>query len=104
MKKRRRPRLTLVKPVRFAPEEWETIRERASFVSLAPSVYVRQTALRYRLSSRVNSRAIHELARVGNNLNLLARRANATGRVEVSGRLEEVLREVSDAIASLVEC
>ena len=57
MKRKRQPRFTLIKPVRFAPEEWERIRERASMISLAPSVYVRQTALRYRLSSRVNSKA-----------------------------------------------
>ena len=54
--------------MRFAPEEWEKIQARAAEVRLPPSTYVRQTALGYRLSGRINARAIAELGRIGNNL------------------------------------
>ncbi len=101
MKRRRQPRLTLVKPIRFAPDEWTKIEERAKLVALPPSAYVRQTALGYRLSSRINERAIAQLARVGNNLNQLARVANTTGRMGASRRLEEVLKETQRAIMDL---
>ena len=55
--------------MRFAPEEWNKIRARAAEVRLPPSTYVRETALGYRLSGWINSRAIVELGRIGNNLN-----------------------------------
>lgn len=57
MRRRPEPRFTLVKPVRFAPDEWDKIRARAAEVRLPPSTYVRQTALGYRLSGRINTRA-----------------------------------------------
>jgi hypothetical protein len=95
------PRFTLVKPVRFAPDEWDKIRARAAEVRLPPSTYVRQTALGYRLSGRINARAIYELGQIGNNLNQLARLANTTGRLEHSQQLEAVLDELLDAIRRL---
>jgi hypothetical protein len=101
MKELRQPRFTLVKPVRFAPEEWEKIQFRASQVHLPPSTYVRETALGYRLSSRINSAAIAALGRIGNNLNQLARLANTTGHLEHSQQLEAVLDELLDAMRRL---
>ncbi|MGB5162943.1 MAG: plasmid mobilization relaxosome protein MobC [Thermoanaerobaculia bacterium] len=101
MRRRPEPRFTLVKPVRFAPEEWDKIRARAAEVRLPPSTYVRQTSLGYRLSGRINARAIYELGRIGNNLNQLARLANTTGRLEHSQQLEAVLDELLDAIRRL---
>jgi hypothetical protein len=68
MNTKRQPQFTLVKPVRFAPEDWEKIRARAAEVRLPPSTYVRQTALGYRLSGRINSAAVAALGRIGNNL------------------------------------
>jgi arginyl-tRNA--protein-N-Asp/Glu arginylyltransferase len=102
MKKMRQPRFTLVKPVRFAPEEWERILARAAELRLPPSTYVRQTALGYRLSGRINSRAIAELGRIGNNLNQLTRVTNATRRIDQSRRLKLVLNELTEAMRSLV--
>ena len=84
MKKVRQPRFTLVKPVRFAPEEWEKIQARAAEVRLPPSTYVRHTALGYRLSGRINSVAVAALGRIGNNLNQLTRIGNTTGHLENS--------------------
>ena len=101
MKKRPDPRFTLVKPVRFAPEEWAKIRARAAEVRLPPSTYVRQTALGYRLSGRINSRAIYELGRIGNNLNQLSRVANTTGRIDQTRRLETALGELTEAMRHL---
>ena len=91
MKKVRQPRFTLVKPVRFAPEEWEKIQARAPEVRLPPSTYVRQTALGYRLSGRINAAAVIALGRIGDNLNQLTRIANTTGSLEDSQHLEAVL-------------
>jgi len=87
--------------VRFAPEEWDKIQARAAEVRLPPSTYVRETALGYRLSGRINSRAIVELGRIGNNLNQLTRVANATGRIDISRRLGFVLNELTDAVRRL---
>ena len=87
--------------MRFAPEEWEKIRARAAEVRLPPSTYVRQTALGYRLSGRINSRAVYELGRIGNNLNQLARVANTTGRINRKKRLESALYELTEAIRRL---
>jgi len=91
----------LVKPVRFAPDEWHKIQVRAAEVRLPPTTYVRQTALGYRLSGRINSRAVAELGRIGNNLNQLTRVANATGRTDQTKRLETVLNELIEAVRRL---
>ena len=101
MKKVRQPRFTLVKPVRFAPEEWEKIQARAAEVRLPPSTYVRQTTLGYRLPGRINTAAVVALGRIGNNLNQLTRIANTTGSLEDSQHLEAVLNQLLDAIRRL---
>jgi len=97
----RRPRLTLVKPVRFAPEEWDKIEAKADEIGLPPSVYVRRTTLGYRLSGRIRGRVVYSLCRIGNNLNQLARVANATGQIRQVRRLEEVLEEILDVVREL---
>ena len=102
MKKVRPPRFTLVKPVRFAPEEWEKIQARAAEVRLPPSTYVRQTALGHRLSGRINSAAVAALGQIGNNLNQLTRVANTTGRIDLGRRLEFVLNELLEAMRQIV--
>ena len=88
----RRRHYTVVKPVRFAPEEWEKILARAEEVDLPPSVYVRRTTLGYRLSRRIDQKAIYHLGRVGNNLNQLAKVANSGIRdpFSIQRQLEEV--------------
>ena len=101
MRRRPEPRLTLVKPVRFAPEDWDKIQTRAAEVRLPPSTYVRHTSLGYRLSGRINARAIAELGRIGNNLNQLTRVANATGRIDETKRLKTVLNKLTEAIRGL---
>lgn len=92
---------TLVKSVRFSPSEWAAVEGRASEVALPPARYLREAALGKRLAPRANARAVHQLARVGNNLNQLARAANATRRVELSQRLAEVLLELERTLGEL---
>ena len=90
---------------RVTDDELALLRQRAHECGCTLSAFVRQSSLgsvpRERL--RVNERdALHQLARVGNNLNQLARHANATRRVELSRRLAEVLAEVVRTIRRLV--
>ena len=99
-RKRRPPKFTLVKPIRFAPDEWEKIGKNAKLVALPPSVYVRRTSLGCRLSRRINGRAIHQLSRIGNNLNQMARVANTTGWID-EVRLHRVLDELTEALEKL---
>lgn len=97
-------RRTCILPVRVSPGERRRLKERAHFCGLPLSTYVRQTALGARPRQRrrrLEQDAIHQLARVGNNLNQLTRSANAMGRVELSNRLDEVLREILRTIARL---
>ena len=95
---------TIRTTVRLSPEEHQALKERATDCGRQISTYMRETALgatpRAR-PHRIEREAIHQLARVGNNLNQLARAANTTGRVELSQRLDEVLQEVLGAIADL---
>ena len=90
--------------VRLFPEERDHLKQRAADCGRPLSTYVREVALgatpRAR-PHRIEREAVHHLARVGNNLNQLARAANAKGRVELSQRLDEVLGEVIGAIVDL---
>ena len=92
-------------PVRVSPEERRQLVDRAKLCDLALSTYVREAALGTRPRQRrgkLEQQAIYHLARVGSNLNQLARAANAMGRVELSRRLDEVLREIRRVVGRLV--
>jgi hypothetical protein len=98
----RRRRKSLL--VRFTPEELHRIRERARYCGLPASTFLRELGLGAELRERprrIEKDAIYHLSRLGNNLNQLTRAANATGRVELSERLREVLAELRAAIARL---
>ncbi len=95
---------TRVLSVRLNEAEWQTLDERADLCGIALSAYVRDTALGKTLRQRphrVERQAIYHLGRIGNNLNQLARHANAARRVELSRRLDEVLAELLTAIRRL---
>ena len=90
--------------LRANDDELRRLEDLARQCGLPRSRFIRDAALGVRLRTRlrVNERdAIHQLARVGSNLNQLARHANATRRVELSRRLAEVLDEVVRAIRRL---
>ena len=77
--------------VYLTEEELSALRRRAEGAGLRLAVYCRQALLGVRLSSRVNQTARRELRRIGNNLNQLAYRANATGRLGEWHALKSVL-------------
>jgi hypothetical protein len=93
---------TVIKSVRFRPGEWAEVEARAAEARLSPARYLRLAALGARFGGRVDSEAVRQLARVGNNLNQIARTANATGRVELSRRVAEVLDQVAAALGRFV--
>ncbi len=76
--------------------------KRTAEVRFPPSTYVRQTALGYRLSGWINSRAIAQLGRIGINLDQLPRIANTTGRIDYNQRSAAILNELTEAIRRLV--
>ena len=85
---------------RVNEDEAQRIEERARECGLARSRFLREAALGTKLRARpkaLERRAIHPLARIGNNLNQLARHANGARRVELSRRLAEVLATVERA-------
>ena len=93
-----------IMPVRVSPEERRLLVDRAKFCDLALSTYVREAALGTRPRQRrrkLEQQAIYHLAKVGTNLNQLTRLSNAMGRVELSRRLDEVLREILRAVGRL---
>ena len=96
---------TEVLRVRLAPEEREVIRARAEQCRKPVSTFVREVALgsvpRAR-PRRLEEKAVYHLGRIGNNLNQIARTANATGRLDEARRLDEALAELLDAIRRLI--
>jgi hypothetical protein len=90
--------------IRVSPEELEAITHNAQACGRPVSTYLRELGLNRKPRARprgIEREAIHQLARAGNNLNQLARAANATRRVELSRRLDQVLREVLAAVRRL---
>ena len=69
------------------------------------STYMRRVALgsipRAR-PRRIEQKTVHQLSKIGNNLNQLTRVANSTGRLDHSQRLQKVLNELTKAIRRLV--
>jgi hypothetical protein len=97
------PHRTRIVSIRFRPAEWESVRERAALCGLSPSRYLRRTALGSVPRARpgaVERAAVHQLARIGNNLNQLAKRANS-GLPVGRGELLEVLAQVRGAAERL---
>ncbi len=98
------PDRALMIKVRVSAEEREHIRERAETCGRATSTYMRELALGSKPRARpgrVERQAIYHLGRIGNNLNQLTRTANATGRIELTRRLDKLLNELLAAIGRL---
>lgn len=90
--------------MRVNDTELEFFTERAKLCGLPLSRFIREAARGDAPRARpfeTNLEAVHQLARIGNNLNQLARHANATRRAKLSRRLEETLRRVDEAIERL---
>ena len=70
---------SIVRSVRFTPEEWAQVEAWAADASVSPSRYVREATLRRRPQTKprgVRAEAVRELNRVGVNLNQLVRLAH----------------------------
>ena len=86
-------------------DEIARIREAADLAGMTVSAFVRGAALGTQVRAkptRARSALIRELSAVGNNLNQLARRANA-GRMPVEAEIRRSLDEVLAVIRRLLE-
>ncbi len=85
---------TLIRGVRFSPAEWATVEEQASLSGQPPTRYVREAALGAELRARpgaLDREAVYHLARLGNNLNQVAKALNeGRGAGDVAGVLAEL--------------
>lgn len=89
--------------MRFTPDEFAVVAERARTCGRAPARFIREAALgaipRERRSA-ANAELVRQLARIGNNLNQLAARAHA-GAPVLEGAIETALSEVLSAVRRL---
>jgi hypothetical protein len=93
---------TVIRSVRFTPEEWTTVQEHAAEVGLSPSRYLRQAALRTPFARRVNRDAIVALNRVGVNLNNMIRIAIRSGQSFLAAEAEDVLSRLRKGLESFL--
>ena len=93
---------TVIRSVRFTPEEWATVQERAATVGLSPSRYLRQVAMGTRLGRRVNAEAVLALNRAGVNLNNLIRLAIRNGQPLIDADVTSVLEELRETLRGLL--
>jgi hypothetical protein len=90
--------------VRLRPDERATLEDRARECGVPPSTFLRESALGAVPRARpgaVSREAVHHLARVGNNLNQLARHANAARRLRLAGRIEGALVRLEEILERL---
>ena len=91
-------------PVRITPAELAIVQEQAARAGLSLSDFSRRVILRKRVAPAItdtDEAALAELARIGVNLNQLARRANASGKVPP--QLAEALADVCAAVERIAE-
>jgi len=95
---------TEIVSVRMSPDELQTVAKRAHDCGKCLSTYMRIVALgsipRAR-PRRIEQEAVYQLGKIGNNLNQLARLANASREIRQAQRLEQVLEELLDAVRVL---
>ena len=79
---------SVVRSVRFSPEEWARVEGWAADAQVSPSRYVREATMRRRPQAKprgVRAEAVVELNRVGRNLNQLVRLAHQARRDRAAG-------------------
>ncbi len=91
-----KPRHRQPRTVRFHDEEWQELLERARACGLQRGRYVRETSLGAVPRGLGDKQLLHQLARLGNNLNQLAKRANEGQAIPLS-QILECLKEVHAA-------
>jgi hypothetical protein len=90
--------------VRLRPDERATLEQRARECGVPPSTFLRESALAAVPRARPGAIAretVHQLARVGNNLNQLARHSNAARRLRLAGRIERALARLEEILERL---
>ncbi len=90
--------------VRFSDEELAALRARARECGRPVARYVRETVLGSVPKARrhaAEQELIRHLARIGNNLNQLAREANAASRFPAKARIEALLAELHAIIGRI---
>jgi hypothetical protein len=91
--------------IRYHAAEAVTVRERARICGAPLARYVRAVSLgampRER-RHRATDEAIRQLARIGNNLNQLAREANSRDRFPMEARIDAAVDELRRALVHLV--
>ena len=103
--RRNRQRRTIRKKVSYTPREWEEVVKGARAKNRPPARYMRERTLEK--ESRGGSEAelrhhlVHQLGRIGNNLNQLAHWANINEELPAEQELSAVLDEVREAIRQL---
>ncbi len=95
---------TEIVSVRMSPDELRAVGQRAHDCGKCLSTYMRIVALgsipRAR-PRRIEQEAVYQLGKIGNNLNQLAKVANATGQIRRVKALERALGELLDAVRVL---
>lgn len=90
--------------MRFTAAERAAVQARARQAGRIPARFIREAALGAPIRvprAVVNAEAVRELARVGSNLNQLAREANAGRLPDFAAHLEAALTELHAAIMRL---
>ena len=98
------PKQTEIVSVRLSPEDRDALSERAVICGKPISTYMRTVSLGSVPKARpghLERKAIYHLSRIGNNLNQLARTANATGRLPHARLIEAAIEELTRAIEEL---
>lgn len=89
---------TVIKTIRFLPEEWEEIESRADRASITPAAYIRMQCLnkppprKSRVPSydkKLASQLLGHLGKIGSNINQIAHAANMGRTME--GQLQAAL-------------
>ena len=83
-----KPRHRQPRTVRFHDHEWQQLLEQARACGIQRGRYVRETALGAVPRGLGDKQLLHQLARIGNNLNQLAKRANEGQALPLSEILE----------------
>ena len=103
--KRIKPVRTAAVVVRVLPEERDILRFNAGLHGMSMSEYTRQTCLGIRLrKTPEEKRRLRELARIGANINQLARWANTCKRAAEAAEVLTALAGIERHIAEFVSC
>lgn len=103
--KRVKPVRTAAVVVRVLPEERDILRFNAGLHGMSMSEYIRQTCLGIRLrKTPEEKRRLRELARIGANINQLARWANTYKRAAEAVEVLAALTDIERRIAEFAAC